>query len=257
MLKQNCVLLAQMPLRHTGGVFGVERTMWGRTQLRNMNAGEGITDPRAAVPNGTLAPVAWVLPLRAGGASSRNEANGIASFTAAGALGRNASAELSGLASLDAVGQLIVSATAVIEASATVSGNVLAALQLAATLTAVGNASGALDALGWAVAQLPGVASVTATVRANGALSASIEVGATGVLTAAQVSTELLDTQLVETGLTVRQTLRICLAALAGKASGANTSTVTFRNAGADTKDRIVATVDATGRTSVTLDVST
>lgn len=56
----------------------------------------------------------------------------------------------------------------------------------------------------------------------------------------------------VETGRTVRQALRLVLAALAGKVSGAGTSAITFRDTN-DTKDRIVATVDATGnRTAIT-----
>lgn len=61
----------------------------------------------------------------------------------------------------------------------------------------------------------------------------------------------------IEAGATPRQSLRLMLAALAGKLSGAATATVTIRNAVADSKDRIVATVDADGnRTAVTTDVS-
>lgn len=60
----------------------------------------------------------------------------------------------------------------------------------------------------------------------------------------------------VETSFTPRQALRLMLAALAGKLSGAATTTVTIRNVG-DTKDRITATVDADGnRTALTLDAS-
>lgn len=71
-----------------------------------------------------------------------------------------------------------------------------------------------------------------------------------------EVPTALLDeSDAVESGLTVRGALRLALAALAGKLSGANTSTSTFRNVG-DTKNRIVATTDATGRTSVTTDTT-
>ena len=45
-------------------------------------------------------------------------------------------------------------------------------------------------------------------------------------------------------------------AALGGKVSGAETTTITFRNASADDTDRIVATVDVDGnRTAVTLDL--
>lgn len=60
----------------------------------------------------------------------------------------------------------------------------------------------------------------------------------------------------VETSMTLRQALRIILAAAGGKLSGANTTTVTVRNPG-DSKDRIVATVDEHGnRSAVTLDAS-
>lgn len=60
----------------------------------------------------------------------------------------------------------------------------------------------------------------------------------------------------VETSITLRQALRLILAASAGKLSGANTTTITIRNVG-DTKNRITATVDADGnRTAVTTDLT-
>ena len=70
-------------------------------------------------------------------------------------------------------------------------------------------------------------------------------------------ATALLDLAAgVETSLTVRQALRLALAALVGKASGLSGTTATYRDT-QDSKDRIVATVDASGnRTAVTLDAS-
>jgi len=60
----------------------------------------------------------------------------------------------------------------------------------------------------------------------------------------------------VETGRTPRQTLTLMLAALAGKINGAGTTTVHIRDTN-DTKDRVLATVDASGnRTALTLDGS-
>ena len=60
----------------------------------------------------------------------------------------------------------------------------------------------------------------------------------------------------VETNRTPRQALRLMLAALAGKLSGAATTTVAIRDTN-DSKDRITATVDASGnRSAVTLDAS-
>jgi len=73
--------------------------------------------------------------------------------------------------------------------------------------------------------------------------------------TAAEIATALLDlANGIETGWTLRQTLRVMAAALAGKLSGASTATNTLRDL-TDTTDRIVATVDADGnRTAITLD---
>ena len=61
----------------------------------------------------------------------------------------------------------------------------------------------------------------------------------------------------VETGLTVRQAFRIIAAATAGKLSGGGTATEVFRNAVADAKARITATVDASGnRSAITYDLT-
>ncbi len=60
----------------------------------------------------------------------------------------------------------------------------------------------------------------------------------------------------IETGYTALQSMRLMLSALAGKLSGAATTTVTIRSA-TDAKNRIVATVDESGnRTAVTHDTS-
>lgn len=55
-------------------------------------------------------------------------------------------------------------------------------------------------------------------------------------------------------GYSLEETLKLCLAALAGKLSGAATTTIVIRAAD-DSKDRITATVDADGnRSAITLD---
>jgi hypothetical protein len=61
----------------------------------------------------------------------------------------------------------------------------------------------------------------------------------------------------VETGLTKRNAFRLMAAAAAGKLSGAAGPTVVIRNAVADSKDRVTATVDASGnRTAITVDLT-
>ena len=62
-------------------------------------------------------------------------------------------------------------------------------------------------------------------------------------------------TNAIETGVTPRGALRLMLAVLAGKLSGAGTGTEIFRNAVADTKNRVSASVDTSGnRTTITTD---
>jgi hypothetical protein len=80
---------------------------------------------------------------------------------------------------------------------------------------------------------------------------------ATAAPTSAQNAAALLDlTDGIETNITPRGAFRLILAASAGKLSGAATSTVTIRNVG-DTKNRLVASVDADGnRSAVTTDAT-
>jgi Na+(H+)/acetate symporter ActP len=76
-------------------------------------------------------------------------------------------------------------------------------------------------------------------------------------LEAAEFSAYVLDTENVETGLSVRNTLRLMAAAMAGELSGAAGTTITIRNAVADDKDRIIATVTSEGnRTAITYDLT-
>lgn len=69
-LKQNTVLLAQLPLRLRGGDPGTLRPMWGRTDLRNQTVGQGISTELAGIPSGHLSPSAWVLPYKSGAMSA-------------------------------------------------------------------------------------------------------------------------------------------------------------------------------------------
>lgn len=98
---------------------------------------------------------------------------------------------------------------------------------------------------------------------ANVITSAAINTDAiTSTGLAASAANEIADAALdradaVETGLTLRQALRLIAAAAAGKLSGAATTTIVIRNAVADSKDRITATVTADGdRTAITTDLA-
>ena len=97
----------------------------------------------------------------------------------------------------------------------------------------------------------------SAMTLADGAVTAAKV--ATGAIDADALAADAIDLildEVVEGTLTMRQMLRIMLAALAGKSAGGGTTTITFRDV-ADTKNRISATIDANrNRTSVTRDGS-
>lgn len=97
--------------------------------------------------------------------------------------------------------------------------------------------------------------SLTSGVFASGAITAAAiaadAIGASEL--AADAVDAILDEQIGDGTLTMRQALRVIFAAVAGKLSGAATTTVTIRN-GADSANVIVATVDADGnRSAVTV----
>ncbi len=101
-----------------------------------------------------------------------------------------------------------------------------------------------------------GLSTVTAINAKTTNLPAS-PAAVSDIPTAIQNADALLDrTAGIETNRTLRQGLRLMLSALAGKLSGAATTTVTIRDTN-DGINRIVATVDSSGnRSAVTLDAS-
>jgi hypothetical protein len=115
----------------------------------------------------------------------------------------------------------------------------------------------ATDAITAAIAALNNLdaAGVRAAV---GLAAANLDTQLADLPTASENATALLDLAAgVETGLTLRQALRLIAAAAAGKISGAATTTIVIRNAVADSKDRITATVDADGnRSAITVDLT-
>lgn len=95
------------------------------------------------------------------------------------------------------------------------------------------------------------------TVTAAAVATGAIDADALATDAAQEIADALLDrANGVETSYTLRQALRLILASAAGKLSGAATTTVTIRNIG-DSKDRIIATVDADGnRSAFTYDLT-
>ncbi len=98
------------------------------------------------------------------------------------------------------------------------------------------------------------VGSVAGNVDGSvGSVAGNVD-GSVGSVASSGLDTVLDQAAAIDTGLTIRQCLRYCAAALFGQVSGAASTTITIRNGGTDTANRIVASVDADGnRTSVTL----
>lgn len=105
------------------------------------------------------------------------------------------------------------------------------------------NSPSSISALGQFITALPkGRAKPSIVIRVN-------------TITQDDVTGAVLEAE-VENGLSLKEAMRLLLAVMAGKASGAGGSTITFKNP-ADTKSRVVAAVDGSGnRTSITYDTS-
>ena len=149
------------------------------------------------------------------------------------------------------------------------SGTTIKTTQVVASVTgAVGSVTGAVGSVTGAVGSVTGnvggdvvgsVGSVTGLTAANLDVAVSTRLATAGYTAPPSANSNadaLLDrADAIETGSTPRGAFRLMLAALAGKVSGGGTVTEVFRNAVADSKDRITATVDANGnRTAVTTD---
>lgn len=139
-------------------------------------------------------------------------------------------------------------AAGAIDASA-IAADAIGASELAAdAVTEIQNGLATASALTTVNTVVDAIKLVTDALPDSGALTSIAQEAS--LITADDVWDEV-----VEGSLTARQIVRIVLAVLAGKITNANTSTNSFRDV-ADSKNRVVATVGATGRTAVTLDGS-
>lgn len=131
----------------------------------------------------------------------------------------------------------------------------------------VGSVTGAVGSVTGAVGSVTGsvggnvVGSVASVTGAVGSVTGNVGGNLLGTLSTTErdaIAAALLDLAAgVETGLTLRQALRLVTATTGGKLSGGGTATEVFRNAVADSKARVTATVDASGnRSAITYDLT-
>lgn len=234
-------------LRHGNGIKG---------GLRNREFGAFVST-FSAYPNGTRASQSFIQPRSAGSLASYNRARlelvPSATLTPALPMTASGSMAISVLAAdLDQIVALIASGSAVISAlTANLSAGVLMAANSAASMSVSSAQLGGI---------IPVDASASMTLTPDVVMTAKAFMVATAggptPLSPEGLSQTLLDSSEIESGYSMRESLRLMLAAMAGKVSGAETSTVILRDVN-DTKNRIVATVDGNGnRTAVTHDTS-
>lgn len=180
MLKQNGTILAQYPFRlRGGGTAAGSRAVWGRSDRINMYASQGIDDTRAAVPNGHLAPSAWVLPQVAGGMSSRNES--VTAIVATGNAAQGLNLVSNALLTLTTGGSAAAVAAAIGSATLTIS--------VSGTAVAPLNATGSATATLSASATTSGIASITGSATA--AVSTALTTRAIGHMVSQPISQDL------------------------------------------------------------------
>ena len=155
-LKQNGVLLNQMPLRFRGFDLGA-RDQFARS--RAWFFGQNSEDPKSGIPDGNLAPCSWMLPQKPGAMNGRNSAALSIGLTGSGAMGVNGVGTASIVFSADATGQLIVSGAGTASFSITATGNAVATLNGIGAASFVISGSGVLGAL----ASTTGTATMTFT----------------------------------------------------------------------------------------------
>lgn len=237
-----------------------------------------------ANPTGYYPPATWIIPQKAGEMSTYYNLVGTGTITFANlAGGKYGTATLTGSGTItNADLGLIVQMVATLLGIGTLSADIIGQLNANATLTGTGTISSAsLGALGGLLASLTGSGTLSAAIQALGNMSADItSQGST--LTTANVGAAVWSaiasenntpltmgeklndagsasnpwTEVIESGYTAGQILKILAAVAAGKLAGAPNSPIQIT--GIDgTTTRVSATVDSSGnRTAVTLDVS-
>lgn len=257
--------------------------------MRNITAGEGITNRLVGLPSGYRHPGAWMLPQKPGALSARNTITGAGTFAATGQSGYNIGATITGAGDIPGcdIG-LIISIAATLTASGGISSAATEALAgLVATLTGSGDITATAAGLATLGAALVGSGTVSAsntalmdiaaTIRGygdltpeglrdavwNAVLANYAAVGSAGLAlsTASSGGVDLnaLATavwgKVLESSFTAEEMMRILAAGTAGQRAGIGTATETYTGLDGATP-RIVFSPDASGNGTPVVDGS-
>jgi hypothetical protein len=213
-------------------------------------------NPKNGMFTGYLPPMSFVMPMKPGAMGSFVQANGnILSTFAQMYAGLNiegtslasitvTNAQLDQIVALVASGLIsIVSTNGGL--SAAVGMDALTSLNLTVSSAQLG---GIFDVSASGTVSLTPIATLTALAYMDALAGGATPLSPEGL------AASLLDNNDIETGYSMRESLRLILSALSGKVSGAGGSVISIRDVN-DTIDRIIATVDSNGnRSSIIID---
>lgn len=243
-----------------GGTTGDDRYNYSKSgnQVNRFSGGSDGFVSFYGNPFGYEHPTTYILPRTAGGlAASEGNVAGFGDVASDMASGRGLTADLTGSGDITTANlALIVSLVSSLSGSGDITPPQLALVQsLQAALSGGGTISSSdLSLIVDMLASLAGQGNVTANAINVAILSAAITPFTT--LSPENLAAQLLDNNDIETGYSLREAMKLVLAALAGKVSGGGTTTITIRDVN-DGKNRITATVDSNGnRTAVSYNVS-
>lgn len=147
-------------------------------RMRNLTAGEGITDETTSVPVGSRPPDCWLMAQKSGGmASTGIRVSGTCSVSNGNlAGGLNAEASIEGLGGIDSAAMgLIMSAVAALSGSGSATASMVGSIAAEANITGTSTMTAPLGAIAGAEAALQGTGGVCCSEsRAIGSMSCDI-----------------------------------------------------------------------------------
>lgn len=251
---------------------------------RNLVAGQGITDGTVSLPSGNRHPNVWMMPQKPGALAARNQIIGSGGVSDSDIWAvKLAQASLVGEGDLSAIGGLIVQALADLTGSGEISdADLKAFLAAVASLTGSGEVSDAdLEGFGAVLAAISGSGTAAgSTLTGTGELDADLVVTGTGLTTSnvgqavwaalaasnnvtGTMGEKLNDagsasnpwTEVIESGYTAAEILKLLAAVAQGSATGLESGSPVFKSIDG-TKDRVTATYTSGTRTVTDRDVT-
>lgn len=240
---------------------------------------DGLQDQiiRDSFPTGTNPPYSYVMGAKGGLLSATTTISSSGEMTGSMALGRACEASLSGSSTMNGSLSLVVQLACDLLGSTTLTASQSGLIQMASSLAGSGEITASLNLLASVVCSMTGSSTMAANLRGTLSLEADLtpftELSpenlsaavwnslAASFNTAGTMGEKMNDagsaanpwTEVIESGYTAEEILRLLSSVMLGKSSGHPLSPV-YRDLN-DTKDRVSGTLDSSGnRTDVTLD---